>query len=266
MSLDWQPLPAAAARGAGTTPGTVRRGDLVTVVYDESCVLTVDVAGNARVWASEERPSDLRCESVYKDAVIVVQLLAGRIVLHGSAVALDGRGLCIVGASGAGKSTAAATLIDAGAELLADDVAVIGWRSGGPVLLPSESAIRLVDTEAGGRKRSLAAVALGREAVPLSTIVVMNVSGASAKPALTRLSGADAVAAVLEGGGGPKGLAIHGHDGYFLGLARIAERVDIWRLTRPSERTDPIRIGRMLVEACIDGPSVSPLAHGAERS
>ena len=45
----------------------------------------------------------------------------GRRSIHGTAVALDGRGLLILGPSGAGKSGLAAQLIALGAALVADD-------------------------------------------------------------------------------------------------------------------------------------------------
>jgi serine kinase of HPr protein (carbohydrate metabolism regulator) len=43
------------------------------------------------------------------------------ILLHATAVAIDGRGVLLRGASGAGKSDLALRLIDAGARLIADD-------------------------------------------------------------------------------------------------------------------------------------------------
>ena len=42
-------------------------------------------------------------------------------LVHGTTIAIDGRGVLLRGASGAGKSDLALRLIDAGAELVADD-------------------------------------------------------------------------------------------------------------------------------------------------
>lgn len=46
-------------------------------------------------------------------------------VVHGSAVALDGRGLLILGPSGAGKSTLTLNLLALGAALVSDDATLI---------------------------------------------------------------------------------------------------------------------------------------------
>jgi serine kinase of HPr protein (carbohydrate metabolism regulator) len=45
----------------------------------------------------------------------------GRVLLHATAVAIDGRAILLRGASGSGKSDLALRLIDAGARLVADD-------------------------------------------------------------------------------------------------------------------------------------------------
>ncbi len=58
-------------------------------------------------------------------------LLSGLEVFHASAVALDGRGLAIVAASGTGKTTLAAELVLAGATFLADDVVALEQSGSG---------------------------------------------------------------------------------------------------------------------------------------
>src|SRR5438105_1659631 len=47
--------------------------------------------------------------------------VGGQLLLHATAVAIDGRAILLRGASGAGKSDLALRLIDAGARLVADD-------------------------------------------------------------------------------------------------------------------------------------------------
>ncbi len=54
-------------------------------------------------------------------------------ILHASAVAIDGKGLLIVGGSGSGKSSLALDLIALGATLIADDKVVVSRKPEGAV-------------------------------------------------------------------------------------------------------------------------------------
>ena len=59
------------------------------------------------------------------DLPVFHDLPGGGISVHGTSVALEGRGLLILGSSGAGKSSLAAHLIALGARLVADDLTLI---------------------------------------------------------------------------------------------------------------------------------------------
>src|SRR5271168_4901707 len=60
--------------------------------------------------------------------------------VHGTSVALDGSGILLRGPSGAGKSDLALRLIDGGADLVADDQAVL-QRSGERVVVSAPETI-----------------------------------------------------------------------------------------------------------------------------
>ncbi|WP_425073911.1 HPr kinase/phosphorylase [Sagittula sp. S175] len=62
-------------------------------------------------------------------------------VVHATAVALDGRGLLICGASGSGKSSLALELMSRGAVLVSDDRTILR-REGADVQLKAPDAIR----------------------------------------------------------------------------------------------------------------------------
>ena len=66
---------------------------------------------------------------------------AQRATLHASAVALDGRGLLIRGASGSGKSSLTLQLIALGATLVSDDRVVVS-RDGDVLRLDAPDTIR----------------------------------------------------------------------------------------------------------------------------
>lgn len=71
----------------------------------------------------------------------------GALVLHGSAVARDGRAVAICGASGAGKSTLAAALCEDGCTFVTDDICVVGLNEmRQPVVLPDGRQLKLWKT------------------------------------------------------------------------------------------------------------------------
>lgn len=74
-------------------------------------------------------------------AWLLLRQLEGRLAMHGSAVAKDGKAIIFLGRSGAGKSTLAAAMCLRGAELLADDAVAIDPGSQGQtwMVLPRET-------------------------------------------------------------------------------------------------------------------------------
>lgn len=69
--------------------------------------------------------------------------LDGRLALHASTVVVDDRAVVLLGESGSGKSTAAATFAEAGYEILADNVCVPAEIDGTFVAEPGYPGIRL---------------------------------------------------------------------------------------------------------------------------
>lgn len=69
--------------------------------------------------------------------------LRGVVCLHGSAVAIDGRGVILVGSEGAGKSTTAAAFARQGFAVLSDDIAALVERTGIFEVLPAYPRVNL---------------------------------------------------------------------------------------------------------------------------
>ncbi|MBB6427176.1 HPr kinase/phosphorylase [Sphingopyxis sp. JAI128] len=67
----------------------------------------------------------------------------GYMVLHGSAVELDGQAAVFLGDKGAGKSTTAASLVSAGYPLIADDVVAVRLLDDVPVAAAGYQAMKL---------------------------------------------------------------------------------------------------------------------------
>ncbi len=98
---------------------------------DQGYVLRIPATCEFRISPGLDR---LECrvasgDDAEKAAVLLVGMvpavllgLAGHCVLHGSAVRIDGKTVAVVGDSGRGKTTLAALLCAAGAELVTDDV------------------------------------------------------------------------------------------------------------------------------------------------
>lgn len=67
----------------------------------------------------------------------------GSLVLHGSAVELNGEAAIFLGDKGAGKSTTAASLVAAGYPLIADDVVAVSLSGETPLILAGFQAMKL---------------------------------------------------------------------------------------------------------------------------
>lgn len=105
-----------------------RTGETVFWFADGAGTLRVDrgerIAASARPGADEEALADLVAGPGLRTAF----RLQGDVVVHASAVAVDGRAAAFLGPSGRGKSTAAAACHAAGHEVLADDAIPIRVR------------------------------------------------------------------------------------------------------------------------------------------
>lgn len=74
-------------------------------------------------------------------------------VLHASAVAIDGRALLVLGAPGAGKSALALGMIALGADLVADDRAVLRADAEGLSVAPAPRLAGLIEARGVGLLR-----------------------------------------------------------------------------------------------------------------
>jgi hypothetical protein len=135
--------------------GEHRQGDAVVRVREEADEWVVEWEGLGVLRASRDGASHAFVPDLHLDpagarkmergvVAALVRHLRGRLTLHGSAVAIDGRAVVCVGASGAGKSTMAAALVRAGGELLADDMAAIELDPD-PSVTPTEDHFSLDD-------------------------------------------------------------------------------------------------------------------------
>lgn len=92
---------------------------------------------------------------------------AARATLHATAIAVDGRGLLITGATGAGKSTLALALIGLGATLISDDqTQLVATAEGITLTCPAPSLKGVIEARGVGLIRTDA-----HDSAPLSLVV-----------------------------------------------------------------------------------------------
>lgn len=94
--------------------------------------------------------SDATIQHLYLNQVLPLAFSKqGQLVLHGSAVEIDGGGVAFIGVSGRGKSTLAASFAGGGFRFLTDDGLLVEPDGEGYRILPSHPSIRLwQDSEA----------------------------------------------------------------------------------------------------------------------
>lgn len=124
--------PTAASQSEVSGPDrrvTVRPG---TVVLEYPGVGTFRIKGGREILVDADPGVDptLRNFHLLGPTLAVALHQRGRLVLHASAVTIDGSGVLFVGETNAGKSTLAARCVDAGHTLLTDDLAVVDRDSG----------------------------------------------------------------------------------------------------------------------------------------
>ena len=89
-------------------------------------------------------------------------------MIHASAVAVDGRGLLITGASGSGKSSLALEMMALGADLVADDRVGVQRHPEGGLILSAPEAIRgLIEARGLGLLRAPVVMARATAAIDL---------------------------------------------------------------------------------------------------
>lgn len=130
-------------------------------------------------------------------ALPCTSLLLGQEALHAGAVALpDGGAVALLAPSGGGKSTLTAALLDAGGELLSDDVLVLRGDGERIVAEPGAPVLKRAPAEGGDEART----ALPRGALaarPLTLVVVLARGAVGAMPERPRLEPLDGPMPVL---------------------------------------------------------------------
>lgn len=180
-------------------------------------------------------------------ATLLLRHLQGKLALHGSAVAVDNRALILLGRSGQGKSTLAASLCRVpGATLFSDDAVALdpGPTAGTYVIAPVErnhwldaparAAVNKVsDAGDGDAKRPLAALRVGTSTAQVVAIVDLAFGNDATSRVHALGRGVEAIAALL-----PQAVRFVVDEPELQrreldALATLVEHVPVHRLVRP---------------------------------
>ncbi|MDB4946857.1 MAG: Serine kinase of the HPr protein regulates carbohydrate metabolism [Labilithrix sp.] len=116
-----------------------RSGDTLIAEWMGLVTVTSDARGEVVTTTVAEGADPEDVEKIRRGgAMLLVRHLQGKLALHGAAVAFGAEAIVLLGRSGQGKSTLAASLCAAGASLLADDAVAIDSAGASFVVVPSE--------------------------------------------------------------------------------------------------------------------------------
>ena len=197
---------------------------LETEAAGNDCVLRIPRTGRFLVSSGRRIVAELAdgidaydaAPYVLGSALAILLHQRGLLVLHGAAVAREGRALIVCGHSGAGKSTLAAALCRAGCTFISDDIAVVDTgHDAGPLVQPDGRKLKLWQRSidaldlASVRGRTVSAgfdkfyVSPSRaitSATPLTAIYILEETEDESTAGITRLSLPDAMRALDEQG------------------------------------------------------------------
>jgi len=113
----------------------------------------LEPAGGRVVVDSEASDAELREHRIVSSAVCTLLSMRGDLVMHASAVEIDGRAVLFCGPTQRGKSTLARALGEAGHRLLGEDGIAIELGDGGPIAYPGARGVRVRRRDKEGRNR-----------------------------------------------------------------------------------------------------------------
>lgn len=265
VRLEWGPPVAVPARAPGgniiaTAPHRDGSGNFLTAAsQDDGYILRAHGVCDFHVAADLSAVRAVPAPGVPDDQVAVlfvgtvmafVLALAGKPVLHASAVALPGEGgaVAIIGPPGTGKSTVTGLLSAAGGVFLTDDVVVIGFEDGRPTVVGGAYELRLRDNalhvldafdEPPPTRRTAdgrTAVRLGRPAsgeVPLVALVLPRPDRAGNELNMVEVPKKDSVRLLLGSARVPGWLLAPVLVEHFRTATRVAESVPLYSVRFP---------------------------------
>ena len=174
----------------------------------------------------------------------------GYLILHASAVKVNGKAIAFIGNKGWGKSTIASAFITRGHQFITDDVLAISLEGNTPIVYPSFPQLKLCpdaimamgkDPESLPRVTSKASKRQYKPSqdfdsnpVPLQSVYLLS---KAAELSITKIAPRDSILPLLAHSYGArfgKELLHLGEAKHFLQCSKLANKIDICALKRPS--------------------------------
>ena len=273
----WNPLSPQGSVAEAVTP----EGRYIRLRWEGGGYRVVFVLGpgGRQVWATWNEKVVLPTASALLLGSVFSCLLRlrGFLVLHGSAVAINGRVTVLMGGKGAGKTTTALTLVRQGASLVTDDLVVLLESPGGFQVPPGPPSLRLLPDSARTlcgsydrlrllgteemplRKRCLDVGEAERSTIPLpleSIYVLGNRAADGPVCAISDLGPAEALGTLMANRMCNLFQTRDGHARDLAQLSRVSSQVPIRKVTRREGLEGLDVIARSLLEptfAPVDG-------------
>lgn len=262
----------------GLFSSVTRTSDGVLLRCHGVCDLAMDV-GATRVVVHRDPQAVAGLESVVLGGMglATVLMLRGHLLLHASAVSVEGRAIAVVGRSGMGKSTVATLLCDAGGRMVTDDVLRVD-------LLPDQVVVQRGSSEARLRPAARAAAPEGApvrqtpddrsavslppvdaDEVPLDLVVVPYPDRSATDVGIEAVSRADALVILsafprLVGWRDPTSTG-----GQFTLLGELVRRVPVVIATMPWGPPFLPDLGVRLLDALVHHPADEPMGTSGSR-
>lgn len=144
-NLDPQPDVIVRLGSGNHNPnGLLQENNCFSGYLPEICKLWICHGNEIIVEPNADVDEQMLSSCILGSAFSVLLQQRGFLVLHASAVIIEGQAIAFIGFSGAGKSTTASAFMQSGYPVITDDVLAVRFKSGHPEVVPSYPIIKLL--------------------------------------------------------------------------------------------------------------------------
>lgn len=144
-SFDPQPdIIVRIGSGENNSAGLLRKNDYFKGYLPEIGQFWIQNGNEIIVEPSADVDEQMLSSCILGSGFSILLQQRGFLVLHASAVIIEGQAIAFIGNSGTGKSTMASAFMQCGYSVITDDVLAIQFDTGHPAVIPSYPVIKLL--------------------------------------------------------------------------------------------------------------------------